>query len=153
MILKKSLIAASAMLLLSACGEDKCATAENAAECRQWVGAGGDVNDYLVGGMAGYLIGRHMAGGQQQPYIYRDPGYHGSYRPMRSPIGSRDQQVRRLERKVQAQRAELKRQQAANADKKREIKALRRGSSSSSTWSRLKPSRSTWSRSSTRRRR
>lgn len=152
MTLKKSLLAAAAVLSLSACG-DECATSENPAECRKWVGAGGDVNDYLVGGMAGFLIGRHMAGGQQQSYIYRDPGYHGAYRPMRSPIGSRDQQVRRLERKVQAQRAELKRQQAANADKKREIKALRRSPSASSTWSRLKPSRSSWSRSSTRRRR
>ena len=148
MNLLKTLIAATAVIGLSACGEDKCATASDPSECRQWVGAGGDINDYLVGGMAGFLIGRHMSGGQQQSYIYRDPGYHGAYRPMRSPIGSSDQQVRRLERKVQAQRAELKRQQTANAAKKREIKALKSRSSSFS----YKPSRS-WSRPTFRRRR
>ncbi|MFC0683076.1 hypothetical protein [Novosphingobium clariflavum] len=139
----KSIMSALAVAVLTvplaACDTDRCQTASNPAECRQWSDAGGDIDDYLIGGMAGYAIGRITSGGQQQTYLYRDPGYHGTYRPMHSPIGGRDLQIRRLESKVRAQRAELTRQQAANAAKKREINNLR--SAKASSW-RFKPSRS-----------
>ncbi|WP_172704986.1 hypothetical protein [Sphingomonas sp. LH128] len=147
----KYLVAAAAALSLTACaGNDRCTSAENLTECRKWTDAGGDVDDYLVGGMAGFLIGQQLSGGQNRTYIYRDPGYHGTYRPMRTPIGSRDQQIRRLERKVQRQKLELKRQQAANARKASELRSIkaskspfsfRSSSKSSRSWGSSRPSR------------
>lgn len=116
---KLVLIAAVASLALAGCtSPDPCLEAEDVAECQAWSDAGGDVSDYLLYGMAGYMIGSSMSGGSKQTYIYRDPSYRGTYRTLRTPIGTKDQQIRKLEKKVAAQKAELKRQQAANAKKK-----------------------------------
>lgn len=121
-------LAMAASLTLTACAEDKCASASNPAECRAWTDAGGDIDDYLMGGMIGYMLANR--GGQ--PVIVRDPGYHGSYRPLRRPLPPASVQVQRLKAKVERQRAELRRQQAANAAKKTELRAWRSSSSSSS---------------------
>lgn len=123
-------LAMAASLTLTACAEDKCASASNPAECRAWTDAGGDIDDYLMGGMIGYMLANR--GGQ--PVIVRDPGYHGSYRPLRRPLPPASVQVQRLKAKVERQRVELKRQQAANARKSAELKAYRTSGSSRSSW-------------------
>lgn len=121
-------LAAIASLTLTACAEDKCAKASNPAECRAWSDAGGDIDDYLVGGMIGYM----MANRGGQTVIVRDPGYRGTYRPLRHPLPPESVQVQRLKAKVERQKVELRRQQAANARKSAELKAYR--SSSKSSW-------------------
>jgi len=81
--MKKIIIAAVASVLtLTACGPqmgggDQCAAATNPAECRQYSNAGGDVSQYLLYGMAGYMIGRMGSG---QTYLQPTPNYSG-YRP------------------------------------------------------------------------
>lgn len=73
--------------LLSACSSaaERCASAKNPAECQQVVGAGGDVDDYLLYGMAGYMLSSAVNGaGQRQAVIVPDPGYRGYRRPVAS---------------------------------------------------------------------
>lgn len=117
----KKLIAILACASLAACqaesnnwsaASDPCAGADNPIECRNWADAGGDVNDYLLYGMVGYMIGSSTSG---QRYIYRDPGYRGTYHPrMANKYGSQQQEIKRLTAKVERQKAELRRQQKAN---------------------------------------
>jgi hypothetical protein len=106
----KKLIALAACAALSACSiQDECASASNPTECRNWSDAGGNVNDYLLYGMVGYMIGSNSSG---QSYIYRDPGYRGSYHPsMANKYGSQSQEIKRLKVKIERQKVELRRQQ------------------------------------------
>lgn len=140
--MKKLIIAAAAAsLMLTGCGQsdaDRCASASNPTECMAWSDAGGDVEDYLIGGMAGYMLGSVMSGGSRQTVIVQNPSYRGPYRTLRKPIPSRDYQVRALQKKVDRQRVELRRQQEANARKKAEIRSLKSSS-------RYSPSRSSYS--------
>jgi hypothetical protein len=91
--LKKSLFAALAMsVTLAACGQsinDRCMEAANPKECVQVANAGGDVNDYLLYGMAGYMLSNAMNNGHRQTIIVQDPGYHGYRRPVQSYQTSR----------------------------------------------------------------
>lgn len=82
----------------AACGAapvDQCLKASNPAECKQVVSAGGNASDYLTYGMAGYMLGSVMNGGQRQTVIVSDPAYRGYRRPIASydaskvPIGQR----------------------------------------------------------------
>ena len=109
----KKMIALAACAALAACSAaDPCLDAPNPTECRNWSDAGGDVNDYLLYGMVGYMIGRNSSG---QTYIYRDPGYRGSYHPkMATKYGSQQQEIKRLNAKIERQKVELRRQQKAN---------------------------------------
>ena len=69
--------------LLAACQSvaDKCATAPNPTECAKVVDAGGKVDDYLLYGMAGYMLSSAINGsGQRQSVLIPDPSYRG-YRP------------------------------------------------------------------------
>lgn len=123
----KKLIALAACASLAACSiQDECSNAPNPTECREWSNAGGNVNDYLLYGMVGYMIGRNSTG---DTYIYRDPGYRGSYHPnMANKYGSQVQEIKRLQAKVQRQKAELRRQQqkreqAAKASKSSSYKS------------------------------
>lgn len=127
-------------LLLAGCAPsvaERCAGAKDPKECATYANAGGDVNDYLLYGMVGYMIGRGSGG---QTYLYRDPGYRGHYPSLRAPIGSRSQQVRQLERKVAAQKVELRRQQAANARKSAELRSYRSTGSYGRSASSYRPS-------------
>jgi hypothetical protein len=80
--------ALSVIPMLAACGpsvQEQCAQAKNPAECAQVASAGGDVSDYLVYGMAGYMLSSAINGaGQRQPVIVADPGYHGPRRSIAS---------------------------------------------------------------------
>lgn len=127
------------LLFLAACDtQDPCIEAKNPVECRQWSDAGGDVNDYLLYGMAGYMIGSSMSGDR---YIYRDTNYRGTYHPkMSNRYGSKDVEIKRLQAKVERQKVELRRQQAANARKKAEAKKTSSSSRKASSWS-SRPSR------------
>jgi hypothetical protein len=132
-MMKVTAILALASLALAGCDQvDRCASASNPAECQAWGDAGGDIDDYLTGAMVGYMLANR--GGQT--VIIRDPGYHGSYRPLRRPLMSESAQVRSLKAKVERQRAELRRQQQANARKNAEMRAMK-----SSSW---KPSGSSY---------
>lgn len=128
-----------ALLALSACAADPCRNAANPGECRAWGDAGGDIEDYLIGGMAGYMLANR--GGST--VIVRDERYLGPPRTLRPALPSERRQINALRAKVERQRIELKRQQAANA-------AQRRSSTSSRSWS--SPSRSFGSGSRTGRR-
>lgn len=143
-MLRIALAAAVAALSLSACTSDaeRCQQSSNPGECMKWADAGGDVSDYLVGGMAGYMLANVMQGGRQQTVIVQNPGYHGPYRSLRTPLLSRDRQIAKLQAKVASQKAELGRQQAANASKKAYMR-------STGSWGSYKSStRSSWGSSS-----
>ena len=89
----RHLIAAAALLsmtMLTACDPafDQCAQADKAAECRQVTESGGDVNDYLLYGLTGYMIGSTMSGGRRQSVIVADPNYRGYRRPVPSYVAS-----------------------------------------------------------------
>ncbi|PZU13804.1 MAG: hypothetical protein DI606_04360 [Sphingobium sp.] len=77
---------------LAACESvaEQCAKAANHAECVKVADAGGDVNDYLLYGMAGYMLSSAMTGGQRQTVIVPDPSYHGYRRPIPSYQASRE---------------------------------------------------------------
>lgn len=144
------IITSAVSLLLSGCGEsDPCTTASNPSECRAWGDAGGDINDYLIGGMVGYMLANR--GGQT--VIIRDSNYHGNYRPLRRALMNESAQIRHLKAKVERQRTELRRQQRANAVKKAEIRSMKSEKrsawkSSNSSWSSRSSSRSSSSSSS-----
>lgn len=73
----------AAALTVTACGpsvKEQCAQAKDPAQCVAVANAGGDVNDYLLYGMAGYMLGS-MNG---QTTIIRDPSYRGPVRPVPS---------------------------------------------------------------------
>ena len=83
----KFLLVGSLSLVATACGAapvDECLKAKNVLECRQVVEAGGKADDYLLYGMAGYMLGTVMNGGQRQTIIMADPSYHGARRPIAS---------------------------------------------------------------------
>lgn len=93
--MKRVLLLLVACLLavpLAACESvaDQCAKAANPAECVKVANAGGNVNDYLLYGMAGYMLSTAMNGGQRQTVIVPDPGYQGHRRPIPSYQASRD---------------------------------------------------------------
>lgn len=72
---------------LAACESvaEQCAKAANPVECAKVADAGGDVNDYLLYGMAGYMLSSAINGsGQRQPVIVADPNYHGHRRAIPS---------------------------------------------------------------------
>jgi len=79
----------------SAAPVDQCLKAQNPAECKQVVSAGGNASDYLMYGMAGYMLGQVTNGGQRQTVIMADPSYRGyrqpiaSYDPSKVPLGQR----------------------------------------------------------------
>lgn len=108
--MKNIVMIAALAVSVSACSvQDPCDKATNPTECRNWTQAGGDANDYLLYGMVGYMIGRSSTG---DTYIYRDPGYRGTYHPnMAGRYGSQQAEVNRLKAKVERQRVELRRQQ------------------------------------------
>jgi hypothetical protein len=84
---KKILVLAAAAAMLSACSQqqvDECLQAANPIECAQVREAGGDVSDYLLYGMAGYMLGSAMSGGSKRPVIIQDPNYRGYRRPIAS---------------------------------------------------------------------
>lgn len=92
------IFAAIMAMVATACGSvpvDQCLKAANPAECKQVVSAGGNASDYLMYGMAGYMLGQVINGGQRQTTIVADPSYHGYRRPIASydasrlPIGQR----------------------------------------------------------------
>jgi hypothetical protein len=59
--------------------------AANPKECYQVSQAGGDVSDYLLYGMAGYMLSSALNGqGQRVPVIVQNPNYHGYRRPVAS---------------------------------------------------------------------
>lgn len=127
---------ALAAVMLAGCSPtvaERCAEAKDPKECVTYANAGGDVSDYLLYGMVGYMIGRNSGG---QAYLYRDPSYRGHYPSLRAPIGDRAHQVRKLERKIAAQKVELRRQQAANARKSAELRSMRSTSFSRPSYSR-----------------
>lgn len=152
---------ALAAVMLSGCttDADRCAQASNPAECIKWADAGGDIEDYLVGGLAGYALASVTQGGRQQTVIVQNHSYHGPQRHLRRPLVSKDVQLARLERKVQRQKAELRRQQEANRRYKAEKRSGGLFSSSSSkpssSWSSSRSSSSSrsWGGSSSSRRR
>lgn len=109
-------IAALSLIVGGCANSDQCLKASNPNECRAWTDAGGDVNDYLIGGMMGYMLASHMVGGQRVTYIERNPSYHGPTRHLRSQIISKDRQIARLQTKVANQKAELRRMNAAKAN-------------------------------------
>lgn len=84
--------------LLSACGPtvaERCTQAKNPVECQQVASAGGDVQDYLLYGMAGYMLSSAINGsGQRQPVIVADPHYQGHRRVIPSYSASAER-VRR----------------------------------------------------------
>ena len=94
--MKKIAIAAAlaASFLVSACGQsaaERCMEASNPKECFQVAEAGGDINDYLLYGMAGYMISSAINGaGKRQPVIIADPHYRGYRRPIPSYQASRN---------------------------------------------------------------
>lgn len=77
---------------LAACesAAEKCAKAANPAECSKVASAGGNVDDYLLYGMAGYMLSSAINGGQRQTVIMPDPNYRGYRRPIPSYQASRD---------------------------------------------------------------
>ena len=87
-------LALTALTGLTACAPsvaDRCAEAKNPVECAQVAQAGGNVSDYLLYGMAGYMLSSAINGaGQRQPVIVADPHYHGYRRPIASYQASRD---------------------------------------------------------------
>lgn len=86
------LLACLLCIPLAACetAAQRCAQAANPAECVKVADAGGDVNDYLMYGMAGYMLSSAMNGGQRQTVIVQDPHYRGYRRPIPSYQASRD---------------------------------------------------------------
>jgi uncharacterized protein YgiB involved in biofilm formation len=94
MRLIKTLLSLCALSLVAACAQtdaERCAGAKNPAECVQVASAGGTINDYLLYGMAGYMLSSALNGsGQRQPVIVADPGYHGYRRPIASYQHSRE---------------------------------------------------------------
>lgn len=86
------LLACLLSIPLAACetAAQRCAQAANPAECVKVADAGGDVNDYLLYGMAGYMLSSAMNGGQRQTVIVPDPHYRGYRRPIPSYQASRD---------------------------------------------------------------
>lgn len=93
--MKRGLLMLVACLLaipLAACESvaGQCAKAANPAECVKVADAGGDVNDYLLYGMAGYMLSSAINGGQRQTVILPDPSYHGYRRPIPSYQASRE---------------------------------------------------------------
>ncbi|MBG6116778.1 uncharacterized protein YgiB involved in biofilm formation [Sphingobium sp. JAI105] len=86
------LLACLLCIPLAACetAAQRCAQAANPAECIKVADAGGDVNDYLLYGMAGYMLSSAMNGGQRQTVIVPDPHYRGYRRPIPSYQASRD---------------------------------------------------------------
>jgi len=87
----KMLFACLMAVPLVACDSvaDRCAKAANPAECVKVANAGGDVNDYLLYGMAGYMLSSALNGGQRQTVIIPDPHYRGYRRPIPSYQASR----------------------------------------------------------------
>jgi len=88
------LLSLCVLTTLTACGpsvKEQCAQAKNPTECAQVASAGGDVSDYLVYGMAGYMLSSAINGsGQRQSVIVADPSYHGYRRPIASYQSSRN---------------------------------------------------------------
>ncbi|WP_328277733.1 hypothetical protein [Sphingobium sp.] len=77
---------------LTACetAVDRCAKAAKPTECVKVAEAGGDIDDYLLYGMAGYMLSSSLNGGQRQTVIVPDPSYRGYRRPIPSYQASRD---------------------------------------------------------------
>lgn len=74
---------------------ERCASAKDPAECVKVADAGGDVSDYLLYGMAGYMLSSAINGsGQRQTVIVSDPNYHGYRRPIPSYAASRERFAR-----------------------------------------------------------
>ncbi len=88
---------------------DRCDRAPNPAECRGWQAAGGDVDDYLAGGMTGYVMQRQYYNGQPQYVILEDDDYDGPRRQLRRPLPSRTAQLRVQQQRISNQRAEINR--------------------------------------------
>lgn len=96
--MKKIIIAAAAVasLLITGCSSsngwgdnDQCAQAGNPQECAQVRDAGGNVSDYLMYGLAGYMLARVMTPSGPQYAIQPDPSYTGYRRPIASYTNSR----------------------------------------------------------------
>lgn len=147
--MKKMMIvaAAAASMLVTACGQgaaDRCMEAANPKECYQVSQAGGNVSDYLLYGMAGYMLSSAINGsGARQPVIVPNPNYHGYRRPIPSYQASRD-----YVRKSTVTTTKTKRSW---------LGGTKTTTKTTTSWSRPSSSRSSWrssssSRSSSRRR-
>lgn len=140
--MRKMILMLGAAALLAGCSSNNkdCAQSSNPAECQMWVDGGGDLEDYLIGGMAGYMVASMMQGGKKVTYITVNPNYHGPKRTLRSPILARDQQIRRMETrlrqqeaKIARQKTELRNQQEANRRKNEQMRSSSSTRSSSSS--------------------
>jgi hypothetical protein len=124
----KSILLGGLILVTTACSDeapDECLRSKNPQECNQWRDAGGDVSDYLIGGIAGFALAKVMDGGRQQTIIVHDAHYQGPPRHLRNRILSQDMQIAQMRNKIASQKLELQRQQLANAKKKAEISSLK----------------------------
>ncbi|WP_061778813.1 hypothetical protein [Sphingomonas sanguinis] len=85
------LLAAFVAVPLTACGptpQERCAGAKDVVTCTAVVNSGGDVKDYLVGGLAGAALASQLSGGSARPtvihhaprYDYRSAAYYGPSR-------------------------------------------------------------------------
>lgn len=80
-------LAALIAVPLTACGptaQERCAGAKDTVTCMAVANSGGDVQDYLIGGLAGAALASQLSGGGSRPtvidhaprYNYRGPAYH-----------------------------------------------------------------------------
>lgn len=78
-------------LPLAACGptaQERCAGARDVVTCAAVASSGGDVKDYLVGGLAGAALASQLSGGSARPtvvhhaprYDYRSAAHYGPSR-------------------------------------------------------------------------
>lgn len=85
------LAASIAALPLAACGptaQERCAGAKDVVTCTAVASSGGDVKDYLVGGLAGAALASQLSGGSSRStvihhaprYDYRSAVYHAPAR-------------------------------------------------------------------------
>ena len=77
-------VALTAGLMTAACGDradqiDQCLQAQNQQECAQVRDAGGDVSQYLIGGLGGYMLAKMMTPSGPRYYMQPNPNYHGTF--------------------------------------------------------------------------
>ena len=100
MFMKFSIIALTGLgLVLSGCNQqpyygqqmayqDQCMRAANPRECMQVRDAGGNVSDYLMYGLAGYMLASYTTPYGPRYYMRTNPYYHGPVHIIQSYNGS-----------------------------------------------------------------
>ncbi len=93
---KLALICAASLaaLPLVACGptaQEQCAGAKDTVTCMAVASSGGDVKDYLVGGLAGAALASHLSGGSSRPTVihHHAPATYYPRAAYRTPIRTR----------------------------------------------------------------